>query len=245
MSRWILGILVMMATLPESPAKSVPRTENSPTVSISFPPDIATGTVQLRYFLIGSFGGKGDFEAKQVGLHSLEIPASVDGKSATEIRIIVYAPGCDIQIYALTPKKHPTILQRFNCHPVAKVRLSGQIVPVHLATDDHARVIITYNAFWDHGFFGIADGAVTQFQLASVSPDANGVFVADLPLFLADSLGPAPPAASLTLILQNAKTGNNISFGLGPELPELASPDGGLRIQSHYPHLLKFSPPTF
>lgn len=42
-------------------------------------------------------------------------------------------------------------------------------------------------AYWAHGFYGIADGFITQFGLATVSPDANGMFRVDLPYFSADA----------------------------------------------------------
>jgi hypothetical protein len=40
---------------------------------------------------------------------------------------------------------------------------------------------VDYMAYWARGFFGIEDGMVTQFRLATVSPDSDGVIHVELP----------------------------------------------------------------
>ena len=101
-------------------------------------------------------------------------------------------------------------------------------------------------AYWAHGFYGIADGLVTNFGLATVSPDANGRFQVELPYFSADGAASSPQRrASFWLMLRDSKTLNHIASDLQPELPELRLEEHGLRIQSHYPDGVKFTAGPF
>ena len=90
MIRCIFVILVGFAALLFQTTQSPAPREVLPSVSISLPPDVPSETVQISYFLIGPFGGYGGYAAQRTGVHSYEIPTIVEGKAATEIRMIVY-----------------------------------------------------------------------------------------------------------------------------------------------------------
>ena len=64
---------------------------SSPTVSILLPDDVPSETVQIAYYLIGPFGGYEDLHGAESWTPPYEIEASEEGKTATEIRLIVYA----------------------------------------------------------------------------------------------------------------------------------------------------------
>jgi hypothetical protein len=98
-------------------------------------------------------------------------------------------------------------------------------------------------AFWAHGFYGIADGFVTEFRLAAASPDANGMFQVELPYFSADAADASSQRrASFWLMLRDSKTWNHIASNLEPEVPDLRLEEHSLRIRPHYPEGLKFTP---
>jgi hypothetical protein len=238
---WVLAILLGMAGLPPQSAQT-PKTAFLPPVSISLPPDILSETVQISYFLVGPFGGYGGYAAQRTGVHSYEIPTMVDGKAATEIRMIVYASGCEIQQFVLPLAEHSRVSQEFPCQRVNTVRLSGKIVPSALVRDNNAELVVTYMAYWAHRFFGIADGMVTEFRLATVSPDADGMFQVDLPYFNADvEASSSQQRASFWLMLRDSKTWNHIASNLEPEKQELRLQEHALRIRSHYPDDLIFT----
>ncbi len=240
--RWAFAILLGMGAL-QSLASQTSSTPDSPSVSISLPPNIPSETVQIVYHLVGPFGGRGGYIKQGVGLHSYEIASSVEGKAATEIRMIVYALGCEIQTFVVPVADDSRVHREFECQPARSVTLSGQIVPNELVRDRNAELIVSYLAFWSHEFFGIVDGAVAEFQLATVTPDANGMFQVDLPQFSADTEPPSSQRrASLRFMLRDSKTWNVIASDLVPELPEFRSEDHSLRIQSYYPSGLKFTP---
>jgi len=91
---------------------------------------------------------------------------------------------------------------------------------------------------------GLADAAVrlTEFDVTSVVPNANGEFQVELPDFTAD---PTPSSfkggASLSLGLRDADSWNPIVDQFEPLEPDLQSDTHGLKISSSYPLGLRFS----
>jgi len=243
---WVSAVLLSMAGLLPQSAQN-PNTESFlPSASISLPPDILSETVQISYFLVGPFGGYGGYTAQRTGVHSYEIPAMVAGEAATEIRMIVYASGCEIQQFVLHLAEHSRVSQEFPCQPVETIKLSGHIVPNELVIDRSAELVVRYVAYWAHGFYGVSDGFVTEFHLATVSPDADGMFQVELPYFRADAEASSPQhRASFRLMLRDSKTLNHIASNLEPEKQELRVKDHGLRIRSHYPDDLIFTAEPF
>ncbi len=243
--RGILLVLLVTSGFPSLEAQIPPTQDDFPSVSVVLPANVPSETVQISYFLIGPFGGYGQHTKQQPGLHSYQTSFLVEGKPAREIRMIIYASGCEIETFVLPLREHSRVEQEFECRPAASVQLSGQIMPAELARKDHAELAVHYMAYWAHGFFGIADGMVTEFQLATVTPDANGVFQVNLPYFCATPPDSSPqPRATLRLSLRDSKTGNNLAHNLEPEMPELRPKDHGLQILSRYPDGLKFTART-
>ena len=245
MVRYIFAILLCMITLLSPEAQTPSKAEGFPSVSISLPANIPSETVQIPYFLVGPFGGYGGYTERRTGLHSYEISPLVGGKAATEIRMIVYASGCEIQTFVLPLAQDSRIKQEFECRRVATVKLSGQIAPAELVRDNNAELVVSYMAYWAHGFFGIADGMVTELRLATVVPEGSGIFQVELPYFSADAAATSQPRASFRLMLRDSKTLNHIASNLEPEMPDLRLKQHNLRIQSHYPDGLKFAAGPF
>ena len=101
MVSWISVLLFGMAGVLAQSAQTPKTVTFLPSVSISLPPDVLSETVQISYFLVGPFGGYGGYVAQRTGVDSYEIPTMVEGKAATEIRMIVYASACEIQQFVL------------------------------------------------------------------------------------------------------------------------------------------------
>jgi hypothetical protein len=241
-----IGAILLVISGFLSPEVQTPSNEdNSPSVSVLLPPNIPSDTVQISYFLIGPFGGHGSYTKQRPGLQTYEIPASVDGKPANEIRMIVYAGGCEIKTFVLSLSEDSRVKQAFECQPAATVQLSGQIVPTELARRDNSELVIYYMAHWAHGFYGISDGMVTEFRVASASPDSNGVFQVQLPYFGSDvAVSSSTERASFWLMLRDSKTWNPLTSHLESELPDLRFKGNGLPIRTHYPDGLKFTSGT-
>lgn len=239
---WVLAILLGTAGLLPQSAQTPKTASFLPSVSISLPPDILSETVQISYFLVGPFGGYGGYAAQRTRVHSYELPTMVDGKAATEIRMIVYASGCEIQQFVIPLAEHSRVSQELPCQPVETVKLSGHIVPDALVRDTDAELVVTYMAYWAQDFYGIGDGIVTEFHLATVSPDAKGMFQVELPYFSVDAeTSSSQRRASFRLMLRDSKTWNQIASNLEPEKQELRLQEHALRIRSHYPDDLIFT----
>jgi len=240
MNRYLLAILLLAvpAHFPRMQPRRSPA--SSPGVSLSLPADIPSETVQIHYFMTGSFGGYGGPVEVKPNQTDYEIDASAEGNPANSIKILVYAPGCKVQILDLdlTEARNPKV--RFDCEALSQIRIDGQI-PRDLMRYENAELNVRYMAFWASRFFGIADGPVTEFQVASATPDPDGNFRVDVPDFGADNKDSSyPGGASLRFTLRDSKTLNPIALNLSPERPEYQSETHELKILSSYPAGLKF-----
>lgn len=238
MVRGLIAVLFGIACFQLFGMQSLPKVEGARSLSITFPEDIPSEAVEIRYFLRGAFGGYGSYVKQQPKLHSYDIATFVEGRAATEARVIAYAPGCAIQRFILPLHDGSSVRQEFECRHLPTVSLSGQIVPFDSIRGRNTELVVTYMAYWAHEFFGITDGFVTQLELAKVSPDANGMFQFDLPDFTADTmLFSHQQRASLHLGLRDSKTGNPLPCEMEGVAPDLLNEDHGLQIRSYYPEL--------
>ena len=93
MIRCTCAILLVMIGFLSPEAQTPSKKGNSPSVSVLLPPNIPSETLQISYFLIGPFGGYGSYTKPGPGLQAYGILASVEGKPASAIGMIVYAAG--------------------------------------------------------------------------------------------------------------------------------------------------------
>jgi hypothetical protein len=218
--------------------------DGPPFVFITLPRNIPSETVQIAFFSIGPFGGYGGYNTRQSGVTSYQIPAVVDGKAASEIRAIVYSPGCAIKTFVIPLNRLPLVWRDFECQRVDTVRLLGQIAPQDFARHANAELVFTYMAQWSHEFFGIGDGAITQFELAKVAPTADGTFDVELPVIRREDSG-TPSQSTVCLMLRDSKTLNPVAFNLELDNAKLRSQEGCLQTRSTYPIGLKFTATRF
>lgn len=244
MFRCILVILAGAASLLIRTTRTPAKADDLPFVSIALPSNVPSESVQISYFLIGPFGGYGGYAAQQFNVTSYQIPATFDGKKATEIRAIVYASGCEIQEFVIPLTSQLPVSREFACQRVEDVRLSGQIVPNELAKYGNAELVVTYMAEWAHGFFGIADGPVTQFEIAKMKPHADGRFDVNLPKISREATH-SELQASVCLMLRDSRTLNHIASNLEPDDTVLRSEGRCLRIRTSYPAEMKFNAGRF
>jgi|SRR5919109_67247 hypothetical protein len=239
-----ISILVSIASILMGAMRVPALAKDLPFVSIALPPNVPSESVQIAYYLVGPFGGYGGYGMQQFGVHSYQIPTVVDGKAAAEFRAIVYASGCKIQRFVIPLSEQSRVSREFVCQSVETVRLSGQIVPSELARYGNAELVFTCMARWAHGFFGIADGPVTHFELAKTPPQADGRFDVNLPLVSQEATD-SEPQASVCLMLRDSRTLNHIASNLEPDDAELRSEYHCLQIRRYYPVEMKFKAVNF
>jgi hypothetical protein len=149
-------------------------------VLIDLPSFVPSETVSINYILYGPFGAHGGFVTQEPGLRSYDIKSSVDGKAASEIKLLVYARGCVIRTFEIHFNRTGTIKREFDCRPLPTTTLSGHIVPRQLVVGKATQLRITYMATWSHEFFGIIDGPIVEIPLATATPDDTGMFQTDV-----------------------------------------------------------------
>lgn len=210
-----------------------------PRISIALPQDVPSETVHIHYFMTGPFGGVGGFVRQERNVHAYRIEAAVEGRPATRIKVIVYAPGCEIATFDDALPGPVTIQEEFTCRELPSVSLAGQIVPKEALRGKKPEVKINYLAFWAHGFFGIVDGMVTEIPVATAVPDADGFFQVQLPDFGIDPIASRPDRdGAFHLLLREAETWNIVA---DLEPPGFMTARGELRIRSSYPQGLTFA----
>jgi hypothetical protein len=209
-----------------------------PMVKLSLPTGTASGAVQINYFMGGPFGGYGGYVKQEKGLREYVIEASVEGRAATDIKVIAYLPGCEILTLEI-PLQGESVERQLVCKPLPSIALRGQIFPVSITQDQPVEVEVTYLAEWSHRFFGICDGAITTIHVGTVVPDENGKFLVELPdLNRQADLG----EGKFELKLRN-RTSWNIIARLKPA-DTSENPYGLLRVRSSYSSLEQFMAET-
>lgn len=236
--RLVLAIFLGVATGTGSFAmaqESGPR--QSARITLFLPPAIASESVRMNYFMIGPFGGYGGYVVAEKGRASYDIAASVNGVPAETVKIIAYLPGCEIQKLEITMANRLES-RTLACKTLGTVLLQGRIVRGPVKELSGLKVEISYQADWDHEFFGIADGFVTTIPVATVTPDESGQFQVALPDFFKQSgLG----AGSYQFLLRK-KAGGNIVATLIPEnMPRYFN---GLAVGRSYAPFVVFSADT-
>jgi hypothetical protein len=221
-----------------------------PHVVITLPPEVPSESVQIRYLMSGPFGGAGLFVQSEPNVQSYSVeaaPCHVEINTrrtctheqriaATNIKFIVYAPGCQIRTFDTDLGESSTIELPFVCQRLPTTSLSGKIMDKELLQNISLKIAIEYEAGWDHRFFGFADGMVTTIKVATVTPDSSGAFNVQLPDFSADPIA-SDREALFMLLLKEAKTDNILG-----ELKAVGEKDEclDLCIQSPYPQNLAF-----
>jgi hypothetical protein len=208
---------------------------------IRLPPEIRSEQVQIRYFLTGPFGGSGSFLKPEPERNAYFIATSVNHQAADTLKLIVYAPGCQIVTIAVPSLSGSEKAADVPCEDLRPMTFNGRVeMPEPLRRRPY-EVEIAYMAYWAHIFFGIAEGPVTTFDLARVTPDEGGGFHLLLPNFTKDAVTESfHRNAGLRFIARERDTGNIVCL-LGP-----ANVQGknlhDLPLKPKYPNEVIFKP---
>jgi hypothetical protein len=232
MVRFALCIVLLVSVGPLSTCQDI-SSQPVPKILLKLPADIPSEIVHINYFMTGPFGEYGGFVTPNKSRSNYEIIAAVDGKPAARVKLIVYAPGCQIESLDIQVQSQ-TVSRQLLCTPLAQKVLHGQITPASIPQQP-SEVEVTYLAMWDHHFFGIYDGFITAIRVTAGIPDQDGNFVVNLPDFIAQ---PNLGEGEFQFTLREIKTGNIIAFlyPAGDARGRL-----GMKVEASYPPLIRFS----
>jgi hypothetical protein len=180
---------------------------------IRLPPEIRSEQVQVHYYLTGPFGGYGSFLKAEPERNAYLIGTSVNHQAAETLKVILYAPGCQIVTLAVHPLSESEKTADVPCEDLPPLTFNGRVEFPETLRRAPYEVEITYMAYWANDFFGVADGPVTTFDLAQVTPDEHGAFHVLLPNFTRDAAtGSFHRNAGLRFIAQERDTRNMVAF---------------------------------
>jgi len=157
-------------------------TAEMPRVVLTLPRDVAPEKVMIRYMLRGEFGGYSTFVQTTAKEWNYEIAAGVDGKAATEIKIVAYMPGCEFETFD-EKLAQGEIAEALECRPVRMTPLRGQIAADGISEQGSRSVQVVYVAPWVNRFFGIYDGMLMMIPLGDVKVDPLGAFEIMVPSY--------------------------------------------------------------
>jgi hypothetical protein len=207
---------------------------------IRLPPEIRSEQVQAEYFLTGPFGGQGSFLKVEPERNVYLIGTSVNHQVAETLKVILYAPGCQIVTIAVPSLSGSEKGADVSCEDLPPITFNGRVELPEPLRSRHYEVEITYMAYWAHDFFGIADGAVTTFHLGRVTPDEGGAFQVLLPNFTKDAVTESfHRNAGLQFIAREHDTGNIVSFLVPTNEEWKNSRDLPLKAKYHTPVVFK------
>jgi hypothetical protein len=195
---------------------------------IDVDPSVNAGDLQVSYFLSGEFGGFGGYDVKRVVDGKVLIHTQVEGKAATSLRAVLYAPHCRIQTIRVDDLQASHREGAFHCSPLGAIELRGKFNRGEITPDRRLEVEVRYLGFWAHTFFGIADGPVLTLHIGKATVAPDGSFRVALPN-LREGADPVTQSQDewFEILISETKTGN-ILAELKP--PAALSQNGHLKI---------------
>ncbi|MBO0857578.1 MAG: hypothetical protein J2P21_03815 [Chloracidobacterium sp.] len=235
----VIALVVLPADIGRAQTRVV--SDNS-SFLLRLPSTIDTTGLQINYFMTGAFGGSGGPVRTKPVLHGYVIDTSYENKPAETLKIIVYCPGYGLELInvpSLAASSADGAYVRLK--PLPSVQLSGRIVAPEGSARKDFKIEVSYLAFWDHEFFGIADGFVTTIKLASVDMRPDGSFSVAIPDFARDpSLDSFREKGMIRLISRESKTGN-CAYTL--ESAERPGADAEFDVAAKYDKLVLYATP--
>jgi hypothetical protein len=209
--------------------RGIASSSEGPKVVIILPVGAPSDKVDLQGYLYGTFGAFGVQHVRVAqNMRSLEIETAVKGKVADRLKLLAWAPGCEITTFDIAIQQ-ADVQEFFSCSALSTVTLTGRISASSLPQKEHAEIEIPCSL--GLRLFRPPDCQVPMILIATATPDRAGHFEVRLPDFAADSTSSRPGGAEFDFMLREIRTGNLIAW---PESPSLRSL-GGLKPASSHP----------
>ncbi len=235
-----LAVSISMGLLFFSPRACLGQDGPAP-FEIRLPSEVRSEQVQVRYYLTGPFGSYGNFLKPEPERNSYLIETSVNHQAADSLRVILYAPGCQIVTLSIDSISEAEKGADVNCEDLPPMTFNGRVDLPEALRNRPYELEITYMGYWAHSFFHIADGPVTSFILARVTPDEGGAFHVELPNFNKDRVTVSYRRnAGLQFIARELDTGNIVAILAPVNVHDNDSRD--LAIKPKYPAEVIFKP---
>jgi hypothetical protein len=220
---------------------------NNQGLFLHFPRTIDTTSLSIRYFLTGAFGGYGGFVRTEPDTWDYTIETSYEGKPAKTLKAIVFCPGYEVRLLDIPSLDDSAVTNLdVELNPLPLIPLSGTVMLPNPGGNLGLRIHATYYAYWDHEYFGIADGFVNSFDVASAVLSEDGSFSMMVPDFAHDpAVNSFKDRGAIQLMARDPKTGN-IVYGLdrtGKSGRDADLWDVHIQIAEQYSELILYARP--
>jgi len=206
-------------------------------LEIELSPGIVPEKVFIRYRLDDD--DLGGWVQPRPGVSSYLISTMREGRAATRIRALLYAPGCGIQTLDVPLSGTNNQKYSLSCRPLPDVSIAGLLTRMELLAGREFNLEARYVARWAQPFFGFNPPLITAIpvgDVVGVSPD--GHFKLEVPDFSQDSPG------ELQIWAREKVSGKIIGQLLPAGSQAFKTRMGGLKLQSEYPAEIVFVPCT-
>jgi hypothetical protein len=207
-------------------------------LAITLPESVRSENVFIRYILAGE--ELGGWVQPRPGVSSYVISTTREGQSATQIKAVLYAPGCAIQTLDLPLSNTNNPRYPFVCFSLANVRIGGKLIQTTRFSGREVKLQAEYIARWAGEFLGLPAGIPLTIPVGDVAyPSAGNSFQLSVPDLSRD---PLAGSGEIQILAKDIGTGENINQLVPAGEQTFKTRMGGLKIQRAYPAEIIFAP---
>ncbi len=166
----------------------------------------------------------------------------LEGKPASRIKAILYAPGCEIRVLDLYLSGPSAPQYAFECASLPSTEIQGVVKRTADAAKHPVRLEARYPARWAAPFLGIDRFIVTGIPVGEpVRLEADGRFRMVIPDLSQDPIAGAERDGELEIWARDEGTGAVVAELIPAEGGSTTAQRGRLRIQREYPQGISFA----
>jgi hypothetical protein len=255
--------VILVATVYAFPQDGSGQAAPGPNIVIHVPDNVSSEAMWIRYVRRGpgNTGGSMDFVRVRADVHEYVIPATYAGRPAEEVKIVVYAPGCEFKTYEIAPAGAADIAKNFDCVPLPTKTVHGYLAPEEIPSpifkgQKKLNIVAELEDDWVCGYLmerrqgdaimiaGSCLGLPVRLgQVGEIDPAEKGHFEIKIPDFTRDPLfsryGSQPRGFGVQALVLREKVIDRPLCMIRPKsnAPEIR----GLTIQSEYAELVVFT----
>jgi hypothetical protein len=209
-------------------------------VVVSLPQGFDTRSCQLKYFLVGSFGGYGGFVQPTRQVSAYEIETVHEGVRVEKLKAFLYCSGYQTETIAFDSLADGARRKaQVDPRPLGTVRISGMVRGLPEQTGQVVlNVDVIYVPWWSCEFFGLADCGLGGWTIATAPLGSGNRFSIALPDLARDAVVSSfKNRGEFLFRILESKTGN-VLYELNP-IGDTSSL-GRLPVANGYPSELTF-----
>ena len=157
-------------------------------ISVHLSQDTDTDKLQIKYFIIGSFGGVGSFVRIKPNVWNYEISTSYEGKPVEKLRLVVFSPNYQVKTFDFPILEKQNEVIEVKLEFIRTLPFFGRVLLPIQSDAEEMQLKISYTSSWECEYFQLPDCLLGAMPITSVNLEKDGRFKANLPDFARDSL---------------------------------------------------------